>query len=165
MATTSASDRDWIGAELVKCIDAERSLATNAKARADSPPEPALGVLYSEIASADERHSASFEIIATRYGHTPARSVAGGVTETLGRLKDRVVGIGSSSIDCLRSDLQAKADAIHWYTAWIRAFEAIGDTESARELGVILSEEQTHQQALQQGLDRMVGQRARGETA
>jgi bacterioferritin (cytochrome b1) len=72
--------------------------------------------------------------------------------------------MGSSSIDCLSHDLQTKADAIHWHTAWIHTFEVIGDSESARELTVVLTEEHTHQQALQQGLDRLIEQRARGVT-
>ena len=128
MATTPAVDRDWIGAEFAKVIDAERTLVAGAKARRISP-HPMLGVLYHEIAAADERHVVAIETIATRYGHTPSRSVSGGVGETLGRLRDRFAGMGSSSLDCLSQDLDAKADAIHWYTAWVHAFEAVGDTE------------------------------------
>jgi hypothetical protein len=164
MTMSADIDRAWIGVEFAKCIDIERALAANAKARAESPPEPTLGVLYCEIATADERHVASLETIATRYGHTPARSVSGGVGETLVRLRDKVAGMGSSPLDCLSHDLQAKADAIHWHTSWARTFEAIGDSESARELVVVLTEEQTHQKALQQGLDRMIEQHARGST-
>ena len=35
---TNAVDRDWIAAELLKIADAERALATEAKARAATPP-------------------------------------------------------------------------------------------------------------------------------
>lgn len=164
MATISTIDRDWIGGELIKGIDIERSLAANAKARSDSPPDPALGVLYHEIAAADERHIGVLETIATRYGYTPSRSAGGGVVETLGRLKDRVVGMTSSALDCLSQDLAAKASAIHWHTAWVCTFEAIGDAESARELAVVLNEEGTHREAIQQGFNRMVASHASGSS-
>ena len=52
--------------EFVKGIHAERSLAADAKATADSPPDPSLGVLYHEIAVADERHVGILETIARR---------------------------------------------------------------------------------------------------
>lgn len=164
MATASSIDREWIGAEFAKGIDIERSLAANAKARAESPPDPTFGVLYCEIAAADRRHVATMETIATRYGHTPSRSVSGGVGETLGRLRDKVAGINSSPPDCLGHDLRAKAEAIHWHTAWLHTFEAIGDSESSRELAEVLNEERMHQEALQQGFNRMIEQYARSET-
>ena len=104
------------------------------------------------------------ETIATRYGHTPSRSVSGGVGETLGRLRDMVAGMNSSPPDCLSHDLRAKAEAIHWYTAWVHTFDAIGDSESSRELAEVLTEERRHQVALQQGFNRMIEQHARGET-
>jgi hypothetical protein len=163
LPTSSTIDRNWIGAEFPKGIDIERSLAANAKARGESPPDPSLAVLYCEIAAADERHVATIETIATRYGHTPSRSPSGGVGETLGRIRDKVAGMGSSLLDCLSHDLETKAQAIHWHTAWVRAFESIGDAESSRELAVVLIEEKTHHEALQQGLDRMIEQHARGE--
>src|SRR5262249_29288817 len=109
MATASTIDRAWIASELVKQIDSERLLASDARSRADSPPSPPLSVLYHEIASADGRHAAALEKIATRYGHTPSRSEGGGVVETLGRLKDRVTGIASTNMDILIQDLGAKA--------------------------------------------------------
>lgn len=163
MATTSAVavDREWIGAEFSKGIDAERSLAGHAKTRADSPPDPTLGVLYHEIAAADERHIVVVEKVATRYGHTPSRDVGGGVGETLNRLKDKVVGISSGPLDFLSRDLTSKAEAIHWYIAWIHTFEAIGDAESAKELTAVLAEEQTHLEALQQAFNRLLEQHAR----
>jgi hypothetical protein len=71
LARSTTINRDWIAAEFAKSIVIERTLAANAKSRAESPPEPAFGVLYSEIAAADERHVAIVEKIATRYGHTP----------------------------------------------------------------------------------------------
>ena len=164
MATPSAVARDWIGVEFAKGIDAERSLAANAKARAESPPDPTLGVLYHEIAAADDRHVVTVETVATRYGHTPSRSVSGGVGETLGRLRDKVVGMSSSPLDFLSHDLTAKAEAIHWYIAWVHAFESVGDSESSRELAVVLTEEKTHLEALQQAFNRMLEQYARAGT-
>jgi hypothetical protein len=164
LASSAAIDRDWIGAEFAKGIDLERALASNAKARAECPPEPTFGVLYCEIAAADERHVAAVEKIATRYGRVPSRSVSGGVGETLGRLKDKVAGIGATPLDCLSHDLEAKAGAIHWHTAWVYTFEAIGDSDSSRELAAILTEEQTHLEALQQGLNRLVAQHAMGDS-
>jgi hypothetical protein len=134
-----------------------------ARARADAPPDPTLAVLYHEIAAADERHRSIVETIATRYGHTPSRSVTGGIGETLGRLKERVSEIGSSALQLLGHDLTAKANAIHWSTAWVQAFQAIGDAESARELAAVLTEEKAHRDALQEGLNRLVTQGAMGE--
>ncbi len=162
MSTGPTVQKDWIAAEFSKGIDAEQDLIDEAKARASSPPDPALQVLYHEIASADERHKGVVETIATRYGHTPSHSVAGGIGETLGRLKDRMGEIGSSPLQRVSHDLAAKANAIHWYTAWVATFEAIGDAESARELGAILTEEKSHRDALQEGLNRMVTQGASG---
>ena len=155
-ATATLPQRDWIATEFSKGIDAEQALIDEAKTRAESPPDPTLQVLYHEIGTADERHLAIVETIATRYGHTPSRSVAGGIGETLGRLKGKVSEIGASPLQRLGSDLTAKANAIHWYTAWSHAFEMIGDTESARELAAILQEESTHRDALQEGLNRLV---------
>jgi rubrerythrin len=165
MSTATTVQRDWIATEFSKGISAEQDLIDEAKARAGSPPDPALQVLYNEIASADERHRGVVETIATRYGHTPRHSVAGGIGETLGRLKDKVGEIGSTPLQRVSHDLAAKANAIHWYTAWIAAFEAIGDAESARELGTVLAEEKSHRDALQEGLNRMVTQGASGEVA
>jgi hypothetical protein len=163
MATASTIDRAWITSELVKQIDSERALASDAKARAESPPAPSLSVLYHEIATADERHVGVLEKIATRYGHTPSRSEAGGVAETLGRLRDKVTGLGASNLDILGQDLAAKANAINLRTAWVQAFESLGDAESARELAAIVTEDQAHRDALLEGLKRMVEQAARGD--
>lgn len=161
MATASTPiNRDWIASEFSKGIDSERTLADEAKARSDSPPDPALGGLYHEIAAADERHQRVVETIATRYGHTPSRSVAGGIGETLGRLKDKVNDLATTSLQRVSHDLAGKANAIHWYTAWIPTFQALGDAESARELSIILAEEQAHRDALQEALSRMVAQGA-----
>ena len=131
MASRTEIDRDWISKEFSRGIDAEKELLEDAKARAESPPDPSLGVLYHEIAAADERHRAIIETIATRYGHVPARSVAGGIGETLGRLKDKVSEMGSSPMQLISHDLNMKANAVHWSTAWVLAFEAIGDAKSA----------------------------------
>lgn len=160
MATAPPINRSWIAAEFSKGIDSEQSMVDESKARAESPPDPALAVLYNEIAAADERHRTIVETIATRYGHTPSRSVAGGLGETLGRLKDRVSEMGSSPMQRLAHDLAMKANAIHWSTAWVQTFQAIGDAESARELAAVLTEEKSHRDALQEGLNRLVTQGA-----
>jgi hypothetical protein len=139
--TTTAIDRTWIASEFLKIVDSERSLATDAKARAELPAMSAFAVLYHEIANQDERHVAVLETIATRYGHTPTPSTGGGVGETLGRLKDKVVALGAGPTDLLRQDLTAKTDAIHWQSAWAHALESIGDAESARDLAAALTEE------------------------
>ena len=163
MATAPPINRTWIAAEFSKGIDAEQSLLDEAKARAGSPPDPSLGVLYHEIAAADERHLAIIETIATRYGHTPSRSVAGGIGDTLGRLKDKVGEMGSSPMQRVGHDLALKANAIHWCTAWVNAFQAVNDAESARELAAVLTEDNAHRDALQEGLNRMVSQGAMAE--
>jgi hypothetical protein len=163
MACATAVQRDWIAAEFSKGIDAEQALIDEAKGRAQAPPDPSLQVLYHEIAAADERHRAIVETIATRYGHTPSRSMGGGVGETLGRLKDKVAELGATPMQRVAHDLTAKANAIHWYVAWSRAFEAIGDAESARELAAVMTEEKAHRDALQEGLSRLVTQTALGE--
>jgi hypothetical protein len=163
MAQAILTDSAWIASQFAKGIDAERSLAADARMRGDSPPDPELGVLYHEIAVADERHATVVEAIATRYGHTPSRSVGGGVGEALGRLKEKVAGIGETPLDRLGHDLAIKANAIHWYIAWIHTFEAISDTKSAQELAAVLTEEQAHRDALQEGLNRLVERGARGE--
>jgi hypothetical protein len=163
MAATVEINREWIASEFAKGIDAEQSLAADAKATAEAPPDPALSVLYHEIATADERHAAIIETIATRYGHTPSRGVGGGVGGAFGRLKETVAGLGASPLDRLSRDLSAKAGAIHWLVAWVHVFEAIGDAESARELADVLAAERTHCDALQAGLNRLVERGARGE--
>jgi len=163
MASPTTIDRAWIASEFSKGIDAEKDLLDDAKARSETPPDPAMGVLYHEIAAADERHRAIIETIATRYGYVPARSVAGGIGETLGRLKDKVSEIGSTPIQLISHDLLMKSNAVHWSTAWVSAFQAIGDAESARELSVVLTEQKSHCDVLQDGLNRMVLRGATGE--
>ena len=155
-------DRAWIASELVKGMDAERSLACDASARAGSPPDAVLSVLYHEIAAADERHVTIVETIAARYGYTPSHSAAGGIGRALGQIRDRVVGRGSDVCEQLILDLTSKAGSVHWYAAWVSAFEAIGDSESARDLSAVLTEEQAHRDALQQGLNRVIEQQVRG---
>ncbi|MFO0909372.1 MAG: hypothetical protein U0794_13645 [Isosphaeraceae bacterium] len=157
MATATTPQREWIASEFSKGIDAEQHLVAQARARADSPPDPAFQVLYSEIAAADERHRVMLETIATRYGRTPSRAVASGVGESLGRLiKDKLGNLGASPMQLLGDDLVAKANAIHWYLAWIEAFSALGDAESARELSAVLTEETAHRDALQKCLNQLV---------
>lgn len=163
----SSINRDWIKGEFTKGIDAELSMASNAKERAGSPPDEELGVLYHEIAAADERHARIVETVAIRYGYTPTRAGPGGIGETLKTLTEKVAGtvLGKNPLEQVGHDLAAKAEAMHWYTAWIAAFEAIGDVESARELSAVLTEEKAHRDALQEGLNRMVTRGARGEIA
>ena len=161
MATTARLNRDWIAAEFSKGIAAEQEMVDEAKARAAAPPDPALQALYNQIATADERHRGTVETIATRYGHTPSRG-GGGIGETLGRLKDKVGEMGATPFQKVSHDLSAKANAVHWYTAWVKAFEAAGDADSARELAAVLAEEKAHLDALQEGLNMLI---TRGATA
>jgi hypothetical protein len=160
MATAISPNRSWIAGEFSKGIDAERDLIEEARARAASPPDPSLGVVYHEISAAAERHLTIVETIATRYGHTPSRSLAGGIGETLGRLRDKVGALATTSLQLIGNDLALLANAIHWSTAWIQAFESLGDAESARELSALLVEQKAHRDALQAGLNRMVLQGA-----
>jgi len=161
---TKAIDRDWIATEFFKGIDAEAQMAHDAQAHAGALPEPALNVLYGQIAEADLRHRDAVETVAVRYGRTPGQGhgLATNIGETLGRLKDKVTGLGSNPLERLGHDLSAKANALHWYAAWVHTFAAIGDTESARELAAILTEEKAHHEALQEVLNRLVEEGARG---
>jgi len=159
----SSMNRQWIAAEFSKGIEAEQASADEARGRAESPPDPALGVLYHEIATADDRHRVIVETVATRYGHTPSRGLGGGIGESLGKLRDKmtdkVMGTGKPT-ERVAHDLAVKANAIHWYTAWVHTFETLGDAESARELSAVLTEERSHRDALQLGLNRLVEQGA-----
>jgi hypothetical protein len=155
-------DRSWVVTELVKEIDVERSLATDAKTRANAPPDPAMGVLYHEIAAADDRHVTMIERIATRYGHVPSQSQASAIGQALGQLKEKIVELGRAPMEQLSLDLAAKARSVQWLTAWCNAFDAIGECETARELSAVLTEEQAHFDALQQSFNRLVEQNARG---
>jgi hypothetical protein len=155
-------DRAWIVSELVKAIEAERCLASDSLAKADAPPDPAMGVLYHEIATADERHAGVIERIATRYGHVPSTPQAGMIGQALGHLKEKIVELGRTPLDQASLDLAAKARLVHWYTAWVYVFETIGETQSACELSAVLAEEQAHFNALQQSFNRLVEQKARG---
>ncbi len=161
-SSTATTQRDWIASEFSKGIHAEHDMAAEARARAGSPPEAALGVLYTQIAEADERHCGVVETVAVRYGHTPARGMGGGIGETLSKLKDKVTSMGSTPLDSVSHDLAAKANAIHWYDAWVHTFTEIGDSESAREMAAILTEERSHRDALQEVLNRLVAKGARG---
>jgi hypothetical protein len=162
MTLQPSIDRAWIGSELAKGIDAERSLALDAKTRADSPPDAFLSILYHEIAAADQRHATIVETIAARYGQIPSEAIVGGIGRALGHLKNRVIGAGWEVCDQLIDDMAAKARSIHWHAAWVHALEAVGDSQSARELSAVLAEEESHRDALQQGLHRLVEQHARG---
>ena len=164
MATAPSINRDWIADEFSKGIDFERTLQADALATAQAPPEPSFGVLYHEIAEADKRHVAIIETIAARYGHVPSQSGTGGVSGAIGRLKNKVSEIGSTPLQLIEHDMGAKASAIHWTTAWVHAFQAIGDAESARELAAVLIEEKSHHDALQQGFNRLVARGAGATT-
>ncbi len=98
MVLAPSIERAGIASEFTKGIDAERSLAVDAKARADSPPDPSLGVLYHQIAEADARHATAVETIATRHGHTPSRSSGGGIGAMLGHLSDKAGELGSTAL-------------------------------------------------------------------
>ena len=156
-------NREWVSAEFSKGIDAEQEAADDAKARAESPPDPSLGVLYHEIAEADGRHRLVVEAIATRYGHTPSRGLGGGIGEAIGRFKDQVAErmAGATPMEKVAHDLTTKANAIHWYQAWIHAFETLGEADSVRELSALLTEEEAHRDALQASLGNLVARGAR----
>jgi len=156
MANATSINRNWVASEFSKGIAYEQAMLEEAKARSDSPPEPSLGVLYHEIATADERHRGIVETIAARYGYTPTRSMTGGIGETLGRIKEKVAELGSSPFQLVAHDLNSKANAIHWTAAWIHTFENIGDAVSARELAVVLTEDKAHHEALQGSLNRLI---------
>jgi hypothetical protein len=160
MATAPSVKRDWILAEFSKGIEAEHSLQTHAQATASNPPDPSLGVLYNEIAAAEGRHRLIVETIATRYGYNPGKGTGTGIGGTIERLREKVSELGSTPQQRLEHDLSAKASAIHWCTAWVHAFQAIGDAESARELAAVLAEEKAHHDALQEGLNRLVARGA-----
>ena len=155
-------DRAWIAKEFSKGIEAERDMEHSARERSASPPEAALGVLFGQIAEADAKHASTVETVAVRYGHTPSHGGGGGIGETLGRLKDKVTSIGTTPQESLAHDLATKANAIHWYAAWVHTFEAIGDPASARDLSAVLVEETGHRDALQEVLNRMVERGAKG---
>jgi hypothetical protein len=160
MTTAPTARRDWIVAEFSKGIEAEHSLQTRAESTASNPPAPSLGVLYHEIAEDDKRHQMIVETIAARYGYNPARAAGGGIGGTFERLKEKVGEIGSTPQTRLAHDLGSKADSIHWTTAWIHTFQSLGDTESARELAAVLTEEKAHHEALQEALNRLMAREA-----
>jgi bacterioferritin (cytochrome b1) len=160
MTATPTTNQAWIVSELVRLLSAERSMSENARARAETPPDPSLGVVYHEIAAADLQHAAVIETIATRYGHTPSRDASGGIGDALGRFRDKMVGLGTNAIDLLAADATAKAAVILWYRAWVHTFEAIGDAESSAALAAVLVAEETHLDALQHSLIRLVEQGA-----
>jgi len=160
MATAPSINRDWILTEFSKGIDAERSMQQDAESTASSPPDPSLGVLYHEIATADGRHRMIIETIATRYGYNPAKGTSSSLSQTIGRLKEKVGELGSTPHVRIEHDLSAKASAIHWSTAWVHTFQSIGDAESARELAAVLTEQKAHHDALQEGLNRLVARGA-----
>jgi hypothetical protein len=161
MTTAPTARRDWIVAEFSKGIEAEQSLQTHAESSAANPPDPSLGVLYHEIAEDDKRHQMIVETIATRYGYNPAHGTSGGgIGGTFERLKEKVGEIGATPQTRIAHDLAAKADSIHWTTAWVHTFQSLGDTESARELAALLTEEKSHHEALQEGLNRLIAKQA-----
>jgi hypothetical protein len=155
-------DRDWITSELEKGLAAERTLAAEARARAQAPPDPTLALIYGELANAEDRHLLILETVAIRYGHNPVRDTGGGgIGKTFGWLRGKVTDLGSSPFDRLTYDLVARASSVLWYTAWAHAFESVGDPESARELEAVLAEKRAHCEALQGGLNRLVEARVK----
>jgi hypothetical protein len=160
MATAPSINRDWIVSEFSKGIEAEQSLQTDAQETASSPPDASLSLLYREIAVADGRHREIVEIIATRYGYNPGHGIGAGIRGALGRERHKLGELGCSPQQRLEHDLSAKASAIHWCTAWVYTFQSIGDDASARELAVVLTEQKTHHDALQEGLNRLVAREA-----
>jgi hypothetical protein len=76
-----------------------------------------------------------------------------------------VTELGSSPFDRLTYDLVARASAVLWYTAWVHAFESVGDVASARELGAVLVEKRAHCEVLQAGLNRLVAGRIQAPDA
>ncbi|WP_422931275.1 hypothetical protein [Singulisphaera sp. PoT] len=165
MATVPTINRSWIADEFSKGIEGMRSSVDIANERATSPPHAALSVLYHEMASVAEKNRDVVETIAIRYGYSPTKSVTEGISETLGRLKDRMEDLVTSEteLEKVSHDLMAKANSIHWCTAWIQTFQGIGDVESAQELSGVLADERAHRDALQEGLNRMVLKGASGE--
>ena len=163
MATKKKIDRDWIVAQFSRGITAEAGMGSDAEATAKSPPLATLGVLYHQIASDDKRHGAIIETIATRYGYEAAKAKSGGLSGLIEGFKEAVSEIGSSPQQRLEHDLAAKSSAIHWATAWVFTFEQIGDAISAQELTPLLEDEKSHHAALQQGLNLLLAQGARGE--
>jgi hypothetical protein len=161
MVTMPPVDRAAVLKEFLSRIEGERSLANEAKQRAESPPSPSMAVLYHEIATADERHVVALETIAARYGYTPDRAEKSAVSTTLGRIKDRIAEMGSSSDAQISQDLQSKANAIHWERAWGHCFAAIGDPESAAELQMLADEDESHREALQKALNRLLESKLR----
>ena len=155
-------DREWIVAQFSRGIDAERALEADALATAKSPPDPSLAVLYNQIAEEDKRHGGIIETIATRYGYLPTSASGGGLTGTLGRLKEAMTEMGSTPQQRLEHDLAAKASSIHWATAWVFAFGQVGDAASAGEMATVLNEEKAHHDALQQGLNLLLTRGAQG---
>jgi hypothetical protein len=155
-------DREWITSELDKGLAAERTLAAEARARAESPPDPTLTLIYHELAVAEDRHRLILETIAIRYGYTPTHDVGGGgLTGTFGWLRGKVTDLGSSPFDRLTYDLVARASSVLWYTAWVHTFQSVGDAESARELAAVLVEKRAHCAVLQGGLNRLVEARVK----
>jgi hypothetical protein len=160
---TMMINKTWVVSELMKLVEAERSMAGGIGARSETPPDESLSFVYHEISTADERHAQIIETIATRYGFTPSRGASGGIGEALGRLKERFAAIGSNPIERLLVDMSAKAEAIHRYTAWVHALESTGDAASGNEMATILADEQVHLDALQAGLDRLIEQATKSE--
>jgi len=164
MATAHQVNREWIASQFSRGIEAERHMEDDARATSASPPDPSLGVLYHEIAEADGRHRKIVETIATRYGHNPSGGRSGGIGGSIQHLRDKVSELGSTPQQRIEHDLSAKASAIHWCTAWVHTFQAIGDAESARELSAVLTEQKVHHDALQEGLNRIIAREAQSES-
>jgi hypothetical protein len=156
-------NKDWLVAELIKLVDAERGMAGGTGPNPKTPPHETLSCVYHEMSAADERHGEAIKTIATRYGYVPVRAEGGSISEAFGRLKDRFSALGSDPIERLIADLLAKSEAIHRYIAWVHVFDLVGDNESGQELAAILTEEQLHLETLQAALNRLMEDAARRE--
>jgi hypothetical protein len=155
-------DHDWIISGLEKGLAVDRTLAAQFRARAESPPDPSLAVVYGQLATAEDRFYSILETNATRHGHTPTHSRGGGLGESFGWLRSKVPELGSSPFDRLTDDRVARATPVLWCMACVHAFEAIGDAESARELMAVLAETRSHCESLRGVLNRLDVERLNG---
>ena len=93
--TPTTVDRDWIATEFAKGIDAEAQMAHDAEGPRRSPrPSRRWASSTARSPRPTSAIATSVETVAIRYGHTPGAGarLAGGIGETLGRLKDKVSG-------------------------------------------------------------------------
>jgi rubrerythrin len=160
MTRAPACDRGWIAGELSKAIEAEASRAARHESQAESPPDPGLAALYHEMAEAGCRHRDALELVAIRYGHTPARSAPGAIRGIIDKVKTAIGDSTSDASERVAADLSEAAGAVHRYTAWAQALKALGDEQGACELTKIIDEESGHCGRLQEALNRLIREAA-----